>query len=120
MLAMFGEDFRMSNGKVMLFCMTDGSWQKRYGRNSQVGIGGLYGVLSSKFLWASSRVARCSVCAHAYRCGKSSVRYHDCTKNCDGNDAASSMEKSIAVECVNKIYENGAIVKARINSTSAL
>ena len=47
------------------------------------------------------------------------MRDHNCTKsskNCDGSNAASSMEKPIAVECVKKIHENGLVLRALCKS----
>ena len=49
------------DGKVYISVMTDGSWQKRMGRNSLFGVGAYYGVYTNKLLFCSTRVSRCAV-----------------------------------------------------------
>jgi hypothetical protein len=113
-----GESARAPDGSVYITVLTDGSWQKRYGRNSLAGIGAVYGRYTNKCLHAGSRIARCAVCASAVAMGKAMVREHVCTKNWDerqgADGAASLMEKSIALESVIAILENNAIVRVRL------
>ena len=60
-----GDSCRTSDGKVKIKVMTDGSWQKRYGRNSLYGIGAMHGYYTGLVLFADDRCARCQVCLTA-------------------------------------------------------
>jgi hypothetical protein len=116
-IALLGEKALAPDGSVFITVLGDGSWSKRYGRNSLAGIFGFYGALTNKCIYAGSRIARCAVCTSAVRNGDDGVREHECTKNWDERDgadgAASNMEKSIAVEGVNAVFAQGAIVAVR-------
>ena len=99
---------------VYITVLTDGSWQKRMGRNSFFGVGAFYGARTNKLLFCSTRVARCAICMSAAARGKQAARDHDCTKTWDerkGKDgAASNMEKAMALEGANFLFERGAVV----------
>ena len=100
---------------VYITVLTDGSWQKRMGRNSFFGVGAFYGARTNKLLFCSTRVARCAICMSAAARGKQAARDHDCTKTWDErkgkDDAASNMEKAMALEGANFLFERGAVVR---------
>ena len=104
-------------GSVYITVMTDGSWSKRYGRNSLFGIGAMYGRYTNACVFAGSRCSRCAVCMRAAHTGKEAPEEHACTKNWDervGKDgAASKMEKDIALEGAKLLLERGAISRVR-------
>ena len=104
-------------GSVYITVMTDGSWSKRYGRNSLFGIGAMYGRYTNACVFAGSRCSRCAVCMRAAHTGKEAPEEHACTKNWDervGKDgAASKMEKDIALEGAKFLLERGAISRVR-------
>jgi len=112
-LLMEGESCLSPTGKVMIRVMTDGTWQKRYGRNSLWGAAALYGYYSGGCAFASSRCARCATCIRAAQ-DKTDAPAHDCTRtwneapNRDG--MTSWMEKDIVLEGVNYIYAKGVVV----------
>ena len=58
-------DSAITAGKTMIRVITDGSWQKRYGRNSLWGYGALYGFYTGKVLFVGHRCARCQTCISA-------------------------------------------------------
>ena len=112
-----GEAARGPSGKVHIRAMTDGSWQKRYGRNSLWGCGVMYGYYTGKPIAAESRCARCVTCMSATYRGVE-VNEHKCTRTwtagkSDGGSAG-NMEKEIALSCVQNIYQKGVIVAVLI------
>ena len=112
-----GEAARGPSGKVHIRAMTDGSWQKRYGRNSLWGCGVMYGYYTGKPISAESRCARCVTCMSAAHRG-AEVNEHTCTRTwtagkSDGGSAG-NMEKEIALSCVQNIYQKGVIVAVLI------
>ena len=112
-LLMEGDSCLNSNGKVMITIISDGTWQKRYGRNSLVGFVGVYGLYTGECLYAGSKVARCATCRFYKKEGRP-AKAHACTRtwneapNRDG--ATSNMEKVITLEAVEALYQKGAIV----------
>ena len=108
-----GESCLSPSGKVMIRVMTDGTWQKRYGRNSLWGAAALYGYYTGGCVFASSRCARCRTCMRAEQ-QKEDPPAHECTRtwneapNRDGT--TSFMEKAIVLEGVNYVYAKGVIV----------
>ena len=108
-----GESCLSPSGKVMIRVMTDGTWQKRYGRNSLWGAAALYGYYTGGCVFASSRCARCRTCMRAQQ-QKGDPPAHECTRtwneapNRDGT--TSFMEKAIVLEGVNYVYAKGVIV----------
>ena len=102
-----GEGCRCAvTGKIKIKVMTDGSWQKRYGRNSLWGFGAMYGFYTGKVVFVASRCARCAVCMAAARAHKEVSAQHKeaCTRDWKSG-AASEMEKVIALEGVNFLFE---------------
>jgi hypothetical protein len=112
-----GESARGADGKIKIGVMTDGSWQKRYGRNSLWGYGVMYGQYTGKVVFVKHRCARCTTCASAHHRGVE-VPKHECTRNWDERSpeqgAAGNMEKHIALEGVEFLFKRGAIVHALI------
>ena len=112
-LLMEGEACRSKTGKMIITVISDGTWQKRYGRNSLVGFVGVYGLYTGECLYAGSKMARCAACSYYKKKGLAAKK-HNCTRtwneapNRDG--ATSNMEKVITLEAVRAIYEEGAIV----------
>ena len=112
-LLMEGESCYNSQGKVMITVISDGTWQKRYGRNSLVGFVGVYGLYTNECLYAGSKVARCAVCSY-YKNQGEVAGAHPCTRtwneapNRDG--ATSNMEKVITLEAVEALYAKGCVV----------
>jgi hypothetical protein len=112
-LLMEGETCRSKTGKIIITIISDGTWQKRYGRNSLAGFVGVYGLYTGECLYAGSKMARCATCSYYKQQGQAAKK-HDCTRtwneapNRDG--ATSNMEKVITLEAVEAIYEKGAIV----------
>ena len=112
-LLMEGEACRSETGKMIITVISDGTWQKRYGRNSLVGFVGVYGLYTGECLYAGSKMARCATCSYYKKEGRAAKK-HNCTRtwneapNRDG--ATSNMEKVITLEAVRAIYEEGAIV----------
>ena len=108
-----GEACRSKTGKIIITVISDGTWQKRYGRNSLVGFVGVYGLYTGECLYAGSKMARCATCSYYKKEGRAAKK-HNCTRtwneapNRDG--ATSNMEKVITLEAVRAIYEEGAIV----------
>ena len=108
-----GESCLSPSGKIMIRVMTDGTWQKRYGRNSLWGAAALYGYYTGGCVFASSRCARCATCMRAAQ-GKADAPAHKCTRtwneapNRDGT--TSLMEKDIVLEGVNYVYAKGVVV----------
>ena len=96
--------------------MTDGMWQKRYGRNSLFGIGAMYGFYTQLVLFTDSRCARCQVCMSAASRGVTlePKHYETCTNNWSKGDAASNMERDIALTGVNFLFKHGCIVAVLI------
>jgi hypothetical protein len=109
-----GEDAIGPDGRIKCSFITDGSWQKRYGRNSLWGYGVMYGLYTGLVCFVSHRCARCATCMRAAVDGVAEVRKHECTKNWDeksaSQGAAGNMEADIAVEGVNFLFEHGLIV----------
>ena len=119
-----GESALAPDGElVYITVMTDGSWSKRYGRNSLFGIGAMYGQHTGGCVFAGSRCSRCVVCMRAAHAGNEAPE-HECTKNWDervGKDgAASKMEKDIALEGAKFLLERGAITRVRSSCARAL
>ena len=112
-LLMEGEACKSSTGKVMITIISDGTWQKRYGRNSLAGFVGAYGLYTGECLYAGSKMARCAACTHRKNNGLPAEE-HDCSRNWNEapnrDGATSNMEKVITLEAVKAIYEKGAIV----------
>ena len=112
-LLMEGEACKSKTGKIMITIISDGTWQKRYGRNSLAGFVGVYGLYTGECLYAGSKMARCATCSYYKQKGQAAKK-HDCTRtwneapNRDG--ATSNMEKVITLEAVEAIYKKGAIV----------
>ncbi len=112
-LLMEGDACKSKAGKIMITIISDGTWQKRYGRNSLAGFVGVYGLYTGECLFAGSKMARCATCARFKQRGQPAKK-HDCTRtwneapNRDG--ATSNMEKVITLEAVEYIYEKGVIV----------
>ena len=112
-LLMEGEACRSKTGKIMITIISDGTWQKRYGRNSLAGFVGVYGLYTGECLYAGSKMARCAACSYRKNKGQPTEE-HDCSRtwneapNRDG--ATSNMEKVITLEAVEAIYEKGAVV----------
>ena len=104
---------------VLIKVITDGSWQKRYGRNSLFGYGCMYGYYSGLPIYANHRCARCMKCiAWAAmsdderpegKGGDAPPPPHDCTRNW-GTKAASNMEADIAVEGARHLLKAGAAI----------
>ena len=102
---------------VLIKVITDGSWQKRYGRNSLFGYGVMYGFYSGLPVFASHRCARCMVCIKWNAMsdeerpegekGEAPPPPHDCSRNW-GSLAASNMEADIAVEGAKSLLASGA------------
>ena len=101
---------------VLIKVITDGSWQKRNGRNSLFGYGAMYGYYSGLPIFSSHRCARCMTCiawaamSDSERAGRGdgdSAPEHDCTRNW-GTKAASNMEADIAVEGARQLLKAGA------------
>jgi hypothetical protein len=95
-----GESCRSPSGKIKIRCITDGSWQKRYGRNSLWGYSAMYGFYKGKVIFVSHRCARCTTCWMAAARGAPPGE-HKFTMNWDdkkGADegAAGNMEKHSA------------------------
>jgi len=109
-----GESARGPDGRIKCTFITDGSWQKRYGRNSLWGYGVMYGLYTGLVCFVSHRCARCATCMRAAVDGVAEVPEHDCTKNWDeksaSQGAAGNMEADIAVEGVKFLFEHGVIV----------
>ena len=107
-----GESCLTSDGKVKIKLMTDGSWQKRYGRNSLYGIGAMYGHYTGGVLFAGDRCARCQVCMTAASRGAELPANHKetCTNNWRGGQSASLMERDIALEGVNFLFLHNCVV----------
>ena len=107
----FSMYLEICGGSVYITILFDGSWQKRMGKNSLFGIGGIYGARTNKCIFLSSRCARCATCAVALAKNED-PRPHSCTKNWDerhGKDgAASLMERDIALEGVQALEREGA------------
>jgi hypothetical protein len=119
-----GESALAPDGElVYITVMTDGSWSKRYGRNSLFGIGAMYGQHTGGCVFAGSRCSRCVLCMRAAHAGNEAPE-HECTKNWDervGKDgAASKMEKDIALEGAKFLLERGAITRVRSSCARAL
>ena len=112
-LLMEGEACKSKTGKIMITIISDGTWQKRYGRNSLAGFVGVYGLYTGECLYAGSKMARCATCSYYKQKGQAAKK-HECRRtwneapNRDG--ATSNMEKVITLEAVEAIYKKGAIV----------
>ena len=112
-LLMEGEACTSKTGKIMITIISDGTWQKRYGRNSLAGFVGVYGLYTGECLYAGSKMARCATCSYYKQKGQAAKK-HECTRtwneapNRDG--ATSNMEKVITLEAVEAIYKKGAII----------
>jgi hypothetical protein len=111
-----GESCLTSDGKVKIKVMTDGSWQKRYGRNSLYGIGAMYGYYTGLVLFADDRCARCQVCMTAASRGAELPANHKeiCTNTWRKGESASLMERDIALEGVNFLFAHNCIVEVLI------
>jgi len=107
-----GEDAIGPDGKVYVRVVTDGSWQKRYGRNSLWGYAVMYGFYTGKVVFVSHRCGRCAKCQSALTRGVP-VEEHECTNNWSGG-AAGNMEKDILLEGVNFLFDAGAIVRSLV------
>jgi hypothetical protein len=104
---------------VLIKVITDGSWQKRYGRNSLFGCGCMYGYYSGLPIYANHRCARCmKYIAWAAmsdderpegKGGDAPPPPHDCTRNW-GAKAASNMEADIAVEGARQLLKLGVAI----------
>jgi len=107
-----GESCLTSDGKVKVSVMTDGSWQKRYGRNSLYGIGAMYGHYTKLVLFAGDRCARCQVCMAAASRGAELPASHKktCTNTWRKGESASLMERAIALQGVNFLFEHKCVV----------
>jgi hypothetical protein len=107
-----GESCRTSDGKVKISVMTDGSWQKRYGRNSLYGIGAMYGHYTGSVIFTSDRCARCQVCMTATSRGVELPASHKeiCTNTWRGGESASLMERDMALEGVNFLFAHNCVV----------
>ena len=95
-----GESCRSPSGKIQIRVITDGSWQKRYGRNSLWGYSAMYGFYTGKEIFVAHRCARCTTCWMAAARGAPPGE-HKFTMNWDnkkGADegAAGNMEKHSA------------------------
>ena len=62
-LLMEGEACRSKTVKMIITVISDGTWQKRYGRNSLAGFVGVYGLYTGECLYAGSKMARCAACS---------------------------------------------------------
>ena len=111
-----GESCLTSDGKVKIKVMTDGSWQKRYGRNSLYGIGAMYGYYTGLVVFADDRCARCQVCLTAASRGVEVAADHNdkCTNTWSEGEAASLMERDIALAGVNFLYQHDCVVATLI------
>ena len=78
----YGDQAYALDGGVLISILTDGSWQKRYGRCSLAGIGGMYGALTNLCHFPATRVARCWTCRSVSKRGVEAPADHDCTKTC--------------------------------------
>ena len=78
-LLVLGDEAHDENGNVKIRIITDGSWQKRYGRNSLFGYGVMYGFYTGKVVFVSHRCCRCMTCISWIAVGKE-VPEHQCTK----------------------------------------
>jgi len=107
-----GDSCLTSDGKVKIKVMTDGSWQKRYGRNSLYGIGAMYGHYTKLVLFAGDRCARCQVCMAAASRGAELPASHKktCTNTWRKGESASLMERAIALQGVNFLFEHKCVV----------
>jgi hypothetical protein len=111
-----GDACKTKDGKIKIKVMTDGTWQKRYGRNSLYGIAAMYGFYTHSVLFTDSRCARCQVCMSAASRGVlvEPGQYATCTNTWSKGDAASLMERDIALEGVNFLFEHNCIVATLI------
>ena len=113
-----GESCRSPSGKIQIRVITDGSWQKRYGRNSLWGYSAMYGFYTGKVIFVAHRCARCTTCWLAAARGAPPGE-HKCTMNWDdkkGADegAAGNMEKHICLEGVKALYAVGLVVQTLV------
>jgi hypothetical protein len=111
-----GDACKTSDGKIKIKVMTDGSWQKRYGRNSLYGIAAMYGFYTGLVLFTGTKCARCAVCMSAASRGVEVAVEHKetCTNTWGEGQPASLMERKIALEGVNFLFDNGCIVSILI------
>ena len=115
-LSFEGDACNTSDGKIKIKVMTDGSWQKRYGRNSLYGIGAMYGFYTGSVLFTGTKCARCAVCISAASRGVEVAAEHKvhCTNTWGEGEAASLMEREIALEGVKFLYQNDCVVSILI------
>ena len=102
-----------ATGKTMIRVITDGSWQKRYGRNSLWGYAAIYGFYTGKEVFVDHRCARCQTCISAKSRGVA-VGEHACTKNWAEGQAAGLMERDIVLQGVTELCAKGAIVRTLV------
>ena len=108
-LLMLGDEALDENGNVKIRIITDGSWQKRYGRNSLFGYGVMYGFYTGKVVFVSHRCCRCMTCIRWSADCKEAPK-HECTNNWNSSAASSNMEREIAVEGAQALLAAGAAI----------
>ena len=108
-LLVLGDEAHDENGNVKIRIITDGSWQKRYGRNSLFGYGVMYGFYTGKVVFVSHRCCRCMTCISWIAVGKE-VPEHQCTNTWKSSAASSNMEREIAVEGAKELLAAGAAI----------
>ena len=106
---MLGDEAHDENGNVKIRIITDGSWQKRYGRNSLFGYGVMYGFYTGKVVFVSHRCCRCMTCIR-WSADCKEAPEHECTNNWNSSAASSNMEREIAVEGAKKLLAAGAAI----------